>query len=139
LENFLNEVGITRVEHELHSGFVLTPETWMAIIGAFIGVGLTALVYTRYTDRLGQPLALLRHQFYVNEIYDWIFVKPLKTLARAIVQFFEPKVFEGFITGTIHLTQGTAQRLQLVQSGQIRSYVAWMVLGSVVLILYFLL
>jgi NADH-quinone oxidoreductase subunit L len=139
LEGFLSEVGVTSIEHELHSGFTLTPETWIAIIGAVLGVGLTALVYTRYVDRLGEPIALLRRQFYVNEIYDWIFAKPLKAISSAIVQFFEPKVFDGFITGTIHLTQGAAQKLQLVQSGQIRSYIAWMVMGSVVLLLYFLL
>jgi NADH-quinone oxidoreductase subunit L len=137
LENFLREVGVTHLEEELRSGFVLTPETWIAIAGALLGVGITALVYTRYINRLGPTFALLKRQFYVNEIYDDIFVKPLKWISRLIVQFFEPKVFEGLITGTIRSTQGVAQKLQLVQSGQIRSYIAWMVLGSVLLLVYF--
>lgn len=138
LEHFLREVGVTPIEEELHSGFVLTPETWIAILGAFFGVGVTALVYTRYAYRLGQPFALLKNQFYVNEFYDWIFVKPLQAISRVIVQFLEPNVFEGFITGSIQTVQGVAQRLQYLQSGQIRSYIAWMVLGSVLLIAYFI-
>lgn len=137
LEHFLKEVGVTYVEGELYSGFVLTPETWAAIVGAFFGVGMTAFIYTRYLNRLGAPFALLKHQFYVNEIYDWVFVKPLKALAGLIVQFFEPKIFEGVIIGAIQTAQGTAQKFQQLQSGQIRSYIAWMVIGSVLLIAYF--
>jgi len=137
LENFLSEVGVTPIERELRSGFLLTPETWIAITGAFLGVGLTALAYTRYLNRLGPTFALLKNQFYLNEIYDWVFVKPLKALAFAIVQFFEPKIFEGFMTGVVQSVQGVAHRLQYFQSGQIRSYIAWMVVGSVLLIAYF--
>lgn len=137
LENFLSEVGVTPIEHELRSGFVLTPETWIAIAGALLGVCVTAFVYTRYRERLGTPLAILKNQFYINEIYDAILVKPLKAIARLIVEFFEPKVFEGLITGAVQITQGTAQSFQRLQSGQIRSYIAWMVIGSVLLMIYF--
>lgn len=138
LEGFLREVGVTHIEEELQSGFVLTPETWIAVVGAVLGVCLTAYVYTRYPDRLRASFPLLKNQFYVNELYDWIFVRSLKWLARAIVSVFEPKVFEGVIEGAAYAMQGIAQKLQLVQSGQIRSYLAWMVLGSVLLIAYFI-
>jgi NADH-quinone oxidoreductase subunit L len=137
LVNFLREVGVTRIEEELRSGFILTPETWMAIIGAFCAVGVTAFVYVHDRDRLGRPFSLLKNQFYVNEFYDWIFVKPLKMISHAIVRFFEPKVFEGAITGAVQATQAVAHRFQYLQSGQIRSYIAWMVIGSVLLIAYF--
>jgi NADH-quinone oxidoreductase subunit L len=138
LEGFLRDVGVTSIEEKLHSGFVLTPETWIAIAGALLGVGITAFVYTRYQDRLRAPIALLKNQFYVNELYDWIFVKPLKWISRMIVYIFEPKVFEGVMDGAAYAAQGVAKKLQLVQSGQIRSYIAWMVLGSVLLIAYFI-
>jgi NADH-quinone oxidoreductase subunit L len=137
LEHFLKEVGVTHVEEELRSGFVLTPETWGAIIGALLGVGVTAFIYIRYLNRLGTTCALLKHQFYVNELYDWVFVKPLKAIAYVIVQILEPKVFEGVITGVVRLAQEVAQVLQYLQSGQIRSYIAWMVVGSVLLMIYF--
>lgn len=137
LEDFLREVGVTPIEEELHSGFVITPETWIAVAGAFLGVGLTAWVYLRYLNRLGNPISLFRHQFYVNEIYNRLFVRPLKAISRAIVHVFEPKFFEGIITEVVQITQSIAQYLQRLQSGLIRSYVAWMVLGSVLLLVYF--
>lgn len=138
LEGFLREVGITHIEEELHSGFVLTPETWIAITGALLSVLVTAFIYTRHQQQLGAPIGLFKHQFYVNELYEWLFEKPLKWISRAIVYFFEPKVFEGVIDGVTYAAEGVSHKLQLVQSGQIRSYIAWMVLGSVLLIAYFI-
>ena len=136
LESFLKEVGVNPIEKALDSGFVLTFETWIAIAGAVLGVGITAFIYAKYGKRLGQSVSLLYHQFYLNEIYDWIFVRPLSALARWIAGLTEPKVFEGVIPFFGHAAQVTASGFQKVQSGQIRSYLAWMVLGSVFLILY---
>ncbi len=136
LESFLSEVGITPFEAELRSGFVLTPETWVAIIGSLLGVGLSALIYTRYTDRIGKPLAFLKNAFYVDDLYEHLFVIPLKALGRFIVSFLEPQFFDGIVRGIVKAIQGTAQWMQGLQSGQIRSYMAWVVLGSVLLIVY---
>lgn len=138
LQGFLSEVGVNAIEAKLHSGFVITPETWIAIAGAILGVGVTAWIYIYYPYRLGAPIALFKNQFYVNELYHWVFVKPLKWLARVIIYLFEPHVFEGVIDGMAHIMQTIAQKLQRVQNGQIRSYLAFMVLGSVLLIAYFI-
>lgn len=139
LEEFLKEIGVTPVELELHSGFVITPETWIAVGGAFFGVGVAALIYTRFADRLGAPFALFRKSFYIDDLYRMIFVIPLEKISRFIAGVFEPKFFGGMIWGAVETTQGAARRLQHIQSGQLRSYVAWMVLGSVLLIAYFIL
>lgn len=136
LEGFLHEIGITPIEHELHSGFIITPETWIAVAGAFLGVGLTAFIYYKYRDRMGNPPSILRRSFYIDEIYQFGIVEPLKALSRFIANFTEPRFFGGMIRGAVDSTQGAAQILQQVQSGQIRSYLAWMVLGSVLLIIY---
>lgn len=138
LQGFLSEVGVNAIEAELHSGFVLTPETWVAIAGALLGVGLTLFIYIRYPNRLGAPIALFYNQFYVNELYGWMFVKPLKWFARFIVTVLEPHLFEAVIGGATFLAEQTSQKLQRVQSGQIRSYLAYMVVGSVILIAYFI-
>lgn len=136
LEEFLHEIGLTHIEEELHSGFVITPETWIAVGGAFLGVGAAALIYTRYAGRLGAPIALFRKSFYIDEAYDKLIVQPLEALSRFIANISEPKIVGGAVRGAVQSTQGSAQWLQQVQSGQIRSYLAWMVLGSVLLIVY---
>lgn len=136
LEEYLHEVGITPIEHELHSGFIITRETWIAVGGAFLGVGLAALLYTRFSNRLGNPIALLRKSFYIDEIYQLLIVQPLKAISGFIATILEPKLFGGAIRGAVYSAQSSAQVLQHVQSGQIRSYLAWMVLGATLLIVY---
>lgn len=132
LEAFLTEVGIRPFELGL-KGFHLTPELLMAIIGAFLGVGTSWYIYTHYKDN---PLPILQKSFYVDTIYWNGIVRPLRYIAWLISSFFEPKVFDGIIRGVSNIVQVVAKGLQRFQSGQIRSYVAWMVVGSVFLLFY---
>lgn len=137
LESFLSEVGVTLAEKELTTDSLFTPETVASVIGALIAVGIAAAMYTRFADRLKQPFSLLKNAFFINEIYSKAIVQPLKSFSGLIANFFEPKVFDGSIHVAAAATQGAARTLQRLQSGQIRSYVAWMVIGTVLLIVYF--
>src|SRR5262249_55622582 len=130
LEVFLKKADVSLVAKEA-LGFELfrMPETWMSIIGAFVGIGTGVFLYILYADRLGPTWAFLRKSFYVDDIY-WNFIaKPLEALSKLIASVLEPKVFQGFISSITQTTQRAAHWLQQVQSGQIRSYVAWMVVG----------
>ncbi len=132
LKGFLAKVGVTLPVPEPADSF-LSIESLTAILS----VTLTSLVYLRYRDRLGKNITLLKKSFYFDELYWNLFVVPLRALSKGIVTFVEPKVFEGSVNSSalfIHYTAGT---LQKIQSGQIRSYAAWMVLGIAILILFF--
>lgn len=138
LEGFLVEVGLKPIEVELHSGFVLTPITWGAVIGALLGIVITAWIYIRYQNRLGSAFSFFKNSFYIDKIYEKVIVLPLKSLSLLITQFLEPEVFDGMIRETVHATQASSHLMQIAQSGQIRSYVAWMVFGAVFLVAYFI-
>ncbi len=136
LETFLHEVGLTMFEAELHSGFVLTPETWVAISGALCAVAIAAWLYTRGVYRLAKPFSWLKQAFYVDNAYEQMLVKPLKRLSSWIVDVWEPQFFEGAIWEIGLMAQRVSRWLQRLQSGQIRSYLAWMVAGSALLMIY---
>lgn len=133
LEGFLAESDVTLPRHKLAG---LSLEEWLAIGGAFLGVGLAAFIYSRYVNRLGSPIAFLQRSFYTNEIYWTLIGRPLESFSRFIARVIEPKVFTGSIQTVTDATQNVALKLQQVQSGQIRSYAAWMVVGAVALIIY---
>ncbi|HEY4831756.1 MAG TPA: NADH-quinone oxidoreductase subunit L, partial [Waddliaceae bacterium] len=136
LENFLDKVGVTLANHELSTGFHLSTAAWLSIFGAVIGVVVSAVVYIKYADRLRGPAKLLKNSFYIDEIYWNGIVVPLKAISKSIVEVVEPNVFDGFITLITQATQKAAKLLQRFQSGQIRSYIAWMAIGTVILIVY---
>lgn len=136
LETFLGE---SDVKLAVPDGIIFSPETVMSIIGAFLGIGVAAFIYIRYGNQLGtRTFAFLRKSFYIDEIYDKLIVNPLKKLSLFIDYVLEPDVFVGSIKGLAQGTQGIAAWLQRMQSGQIRSYVAWMAVGMVGLIIYFI-
>lgn len=134
LERFLEQVGVT-LAVPTH-GF-LTPSTYMAVGGAILTMILAAILYTRFTDRLGPTFTLLTKSFYIDDIYEWLFVRPLKAFSRFIADFTEPVIFDGSIRVVEQATMKTAHELQKIQSGQIRSYVAWMVIGMALMFVYF--
>ena len=136
LEDFLHEADVNLAVPEVS---LLSPETWMSIIGAFVGIGAAAFIYLRYGERIGtRTFEFLRHAFYIDELYEDFFVIPLKKLSLFIDNVLEPYLFVGSIKAMAQGTQGIAVWLQKIQSGQIRSYVAWMAVGTVLLIVYFI-
>lgn len=132
LEGFLSKVGVT----DKIDSSVFTPETFLSIGGAILGVGAAAFIYSKYVGRLGAPLPILKRSFFVDDFYERVFVKPLKSLSRFIDYFLEPKIFQGSVNATANASGTIAVWLQHMQSGQLRSYVAWMALGAVLLMAY---
>lgn len=138
LERFLSAIPLSPFEEEVfHDGFI-TFETLIAVVGAILGVALSAYLYTRVIKAHDHPPAILKRSFYIDEIYNGFFVRPLKAVSTLIADFLEPKVLYKSITGSAKTTYEIASGLQLVQSGQIRSYIGWMALGMAVLLVYLL-
>jgi len=78
---------------------------------------------------------LVYNKYYVDEVYDAAVVKPLVGGSRTVLW---KGVDAGLIDGAVNGVGSRAQRiggvLRLLQSGNIRSYATWIVLGSVVVI-----
>jgi NADH-quinone oxidoreductase subunit L len=136
LESFLDDIGLLADEKELSTHFALSFGMLLAVVGGILGVIAAVYIYIKTGDRFMQALPLLGKSFYVDEIYDLLFVRPLKALSRFVGYVTEPYLIEGSLQGAVSIAQGTARKLQLIQSGQIRSYAAWMVAGAVFVIVY---
>ena len=138
LESFLGEIGVTLAKPVSALELILSSETAMSIVGAALGIGAAAFIYTRFLGRLGSPIPLFEHSFFIDEIYDKLLVSPLKKLAQWIAGRAEPRYFEGSIEAVGVVTWKGARLLQYLQSGQVRSYAAYMMLGAVFLLTYLL-
>lgn len=136
LASFLAKSDITLSHHKLSSGFHFSFEMWLSVMGAFFGVGSAVLVYTKFIHQLNHPILFLKRSFFIDEIYRKIFVRPLRAFSSLLNTFFEPKIFDGFLQAITKTTQQTARYLQMLQSGQVRSYIAWMAIGTVLLLTY---
>lgn len=137
MEGFLAEIGITMPNTEIDGKFIFTFETLLSVIGGFAGIAVAVIMYTTYKEKYSRSLPLFTQAFYFNELYHRVIVMPLRYLAKIISRFLEPKVFDEMIQGLSTVSQNTAKSLQSMQSGQMRSYVAWMAIGTVILLIIF--
>jgi len=76
---------------------------------------------------------VLENKWYVDEIYDAIIVKPLQAFSDLLDRFAERQGIDGIVNGVGKTVRWGSDRLRLLQTGQVGTYIFIMVLGMVVL------
>ncbi len=129
----------------------LTPTAGIGLTVLAVAMGLLglALAYTFYLapgaterrQRITTPLApireLLKHKYYVDELYGAVIVAPALALANAAAAF-DAHVIDGAVMGVGKLIGGGSQVLRRMQSGLVRRYVMTMLGGIVLVVAIFL-
>ena len=101
----------------------------VAVIGVIIGLRL----WITRAERPKLEWAFLRHSWYINELFDAVIGRPGTRLAEFSSTVIEDKVIDGAVDGTATLVRQTGGQLRRVQTGYVRNYALWIVVGVVVL------
>jgi NADH-quinone oxidoreductase subunit L len=101
----------------------------VAVIGVFIGLRL----WITRAERPKLEWAFLRHSWYINELFDAVIGRPGTRLAEFSSTVIEDQVIDGAVNGTATLVRRTGTQLKRVQTGYVRNYALWIVVGVVVL------
>ncbi|PWT70461.1 MAG: NADH-quinone oxidoreductase subunit L, partial [Bacteroidetes bacterium] len=138
LGNFLSPV-FAQSEKIMETQEANSSTEWMLLIISS-GLALIAVIYAwRLFSRkpeLGEPTGfgkVLANKWYVDEIYDAIFVKPLNALARFLNSIVEKSIIDWIVNGVGRIIQYGSRQIRLLQSGQVGAYVLLMVIGIVIL------
>jgi len=109
LHGFLGPVVGVESEHEAGSGMVILL-MGIAIVIALLGWGLAHFLYTvspvtadGWAERFSGAYRVLLNKYYVDELYDLLFVEPLKRLG-ALLDWFDRTVIDGIVRGVGRLT-----------------------------------
>jgi NADH-quinone oxidoreductase subunit L len=118
----------------------------VAVAVALIGWFVADLFYRQKPSRPAElaaampgPYSLLIHKYYVDEFYGAVVVKPLLAFSTYVLGW----VFDNAILGGFTWLLGGAATfagalLQRWQSGNLRSYAAWLAAGAAALLLFLL-
>ena len=80
---------------------------------------------------------MVLHKYYVDEGYGAIFVKPLLALSTVVLwRGIDQGVIDGLVNGAGAASKGIGNELRRMQSGNIRSYAAWVAIGGAAVIAY---
>ena len=76
---------------------------------------------------------VLENKWYVDELYDAIIVRPLKSLSVFLNNVIERSGIDGFVNGVGKGINYGSRQIRLLQSGQVGAYILMMVVGILVL------
>jgi NADH-quinone oxidoreductase subunit L len=125
-----------------------TGEEWLlagtSVAAALIGLFFAYLFYyknlelpERITSKMHGIYMMVLHKYYVDEGYGAIFVKPLLALSTVVLwRGVDQGVIDGLVNGAGTASQGVGNELRQMQSGNIRSYAAWVAIGGAAIVAF---
>ena len=83
--------------------------------------------------------SIMTNKYYVDEVYDAFIVWPVVRMSREFLwKFVDAFMIDGAVNGIGRLVRGSAGGLRHMQSGYVRTYAGWILLGGVLMIAWFL-
>jgi NADH-quinone oxidoreductase subunit L len=149
-EGFLEPV-VGRPAHAAHGEHAIFVELGfvaLSILAATAGTLLAAWMYLKnrsVPERLARTFPrvfdLLVHKYYVDEIYDFLFVSPIRRFSHTVLWKLLDAglVDDGLVNGTGRFFRACALRLRRLQAGDVQSYALGMAVGILAMIGFLLL
>jgi NADH-quinone oxidoreductase subunit L len=120
------------IEHHPHVSI------WLEILAILSSIGVVAIgVYIAY-KKFGQGAEEPEftgfakfgyNKFYVDEMYNAVFVQPFKGFGSVISRFLEPKVTDSLVKLSAVLYRKAGTAFKALQVGYVRIYAIYMVIG----------
>ncbi len=113
----------------------------VGLLAAALGIGIAALMYARRAPSL-QPMRTifyktLLNKYWIDEIYDWIIVKPIVGMGYLTSRALEGGLFDGGSRGLAWLVGKTSVSLRAAQTGYVRNYALIFLIGAILILLYY--
>ncbi len=112
-----------------------------SVLAAAAGLAVAWQMYGRGRAdlaKVGQPQnavhRVLLHKYYVDELYDWLFVRPTIRVARWCAEAFDLGVIDAAVNGVAALILRGAGVLRRYQTGFVMNYALSMLIGVVALL-----
>lgn len=117
----------------------------VSLIIAGIGILFAYRMYIRepglpdnLATRFPGPYSMVAHKYWVDELYDLVFVGPLIRFSVFLWRKIDDLIVDGAVNGTAAVVRGGSEAFKYLQSGNLQSYALSILLGVVLIIGYFL-
>jgi NADH-quinone oxidoreductase subunit L len=111
----------------------------LGILIAFVMYIVNPLLPVRMAQVFGGIYRLFLNKWYVDELYDRIFIQPAIRLARLFWQVGDATLIDGVPNGLAELTTDGSRQIVKIQTGSLAVYAFAMLIGVVVLVAIFML
>jgi NADH-quinone oxidoreductase subunit L len=106
---------------------------------AYFAYGRASKLPDRLASLAGSgPYRLLLHKYYVDELYDFLIVRPFTYCSRWLAQVFDPEVIDGLVNAVAKGARGFSLIWREIQTGNVQHYLAGFLAATLALLAYFL-
>ena len=132
-----------------HESAHLSVATEYALMGASVLVALLGLVvaYIFYIAKPALPASLAEklpgaynlifNKYYVDELYDLLFVRPTVALSTWLWRVFDVGVIDGLVNGTAEAVGANSGLWRRLQTGNVQHYALSMLVGALAILGYY--
>ncbi len=133
LGEFLSPVIAVHNEHTVSNStqYLLMSLSTALVAGVIIFAWFTFKNYQR-SEATGVG-KVLENKWYVDELYDKVFVNPLHKFGGFLKNIIDNKIVDGLVNGVGKLVNYGSRQMRLLQSGQVGNYVLLMVVSMVLI------
>jgi len=158
--------GMNHIEHFLEPVFGESHETYhiairealahnhglewgmmaISVVLAFVGIGVAVSMYkgkaeapAKFTAAFPRLYRVVYNKWYVDELYDFLFVNPTKKIGTFLWKGFDSGIIDGIVNGVARLVGAIAAGLRGIQTGMVHNYAMGMVVGVVLIVGFFIL
>jgi NADH-quinone oxidoreductase subunit L len=124
----------------------LSAELLLLILTLAIAVSGALLAYATYARANQRPSRLISegiiynlvlNKYYVDELYEIAFVRPLTRFALWLADIFDPRAIDGIVNGVAGCIWNTGVRWRWLQSGYVQHYLLVFLLGTLIILGYY--
>ena len=112
-----------------------------SVVIALVGISIAFLLYVaspalpaRFTSTFPALHRAVFNKWYIDELYDFLFVNPCKALGNFLWKGFDVLVVDGIVDGVAKVVMAISGVLKNLQSGYVHNYALSMALGVVVIV-----
>ncbi|KAB0672050.1 NADH-quinone oxidoreductase subunit L [Oryzomonas sagensis] len=116
----------------------------LSVLVALVGISIAFTMYVKNTELPKRFVAAfpalhraVYNKWYIDELYDYLFVNPCKALGRFLWKGFDVVVVDGAVNGVAHVVMAFSGVFRYMQSGYIYNYAWSMAFGVVVILGYY--
>lgn len=116
-----------------------------SVVIAVVGICIAYTLYiaspsipAKFTAAFPALHRAVYNKWYIDELYDFLFVNPCKAFGNFLWKGFDVVVIDGIVDGVAYVVKGFSGILRHIQSGYVHNYALSMALGVVVIIAFYI-
>ncbi|MBN2437874.1 MAG: NADH-quinone oxidoreductase subunit L, partial [Deltaproteobacteria bacterium] len=114
-----------------------------SVLIALLGITLAYFFYIknpglprRFVERFAGLYRWVHNKYFVDEFYDFIFVRGILKLGGFLLKVADGWIIEGAVNGTAAVVKRAGDRLRKVETGYVQEYAFGIIVGAIIVVGY---